>query len=82
MEKFLTKIPNRNNEMILESDLILMKNYQLNLINEMMFCKKLTPGKDSFQLMTKLLKEISDVEKWLKKHYTIFINDNNRKLCL
>lgn len=66
------------NPIITDVDLLQMKMYQLELINTMLYEPPKTSGTIDNYKTNRLLSEIQRIDKWLKKHWEDFINDNNR----
>lgn len=61
---------------ITEGELERVKEYQRKLVD--FLCYE-TNSKKEFHKQGRIMKEIKDVEMWLKKHYQEFINSKNTK---
>lgn len=73
--KFITKIPKKSVEPVEAEDLARIKSYQLALIDTLMYeSPKHQKGQMNF-----LYAEITNCEKWLKRNWNLFMNDNHRQ---
>jgi hypothetical protein len=93
-QDFSSAIHRQSNMVITEEILLSVHKYKLGLIDAMLYPQKdkhqepqtsrqkaATPNRKTDKVKTDtLLVEIKRVEAWLKKHWNIWINDNNRKL--
>lgn len=61
---------------VTEKDLEYVKSYQNGLVD--FLCYETSSKKEAYK-QGRILKEIGDVEMWLKKHYQEFINSKNTK---
>lgn len=77
--KLGTAICGRGEKKILEKDLVLIKKYQLMLLDYYLYE---TEEKKDYRKRKLIMFEIKECEVWLKKQYTDFINNNNRKFEL
>jgi hypothetical protein len=80
MAKFLTKIERKSVDPIEFEDLVRMKNYQLALVDEMLYYNKSTTESKHQKKADFILLEINNIERWLKEKFKDFTNDNKRKL--
>jgi hypothetical protein len=71
--------PSVSYKVINERDLIDVKKYQSLLVDYL--CYETSSKKEPYK-QSRIMKEIKDIELWLKKNYPEFINNNNRKFEL
>ena len=77
---FITKVPKKSVEPIEESDLTRIKNYQLSLIDTLLYEAPLHPqGQKDYKNRDFIYAEISNCEVWLKINWNLFMNDNHRQ---
>lgn len=80
MKSFITKIPKKSVEPIELEDLTRIKNYQLALIDKLMFESPKHPqGHPDYKTRDFLFAEITNCTEWLKINWNLFMNDNHRQ---
>ena len=73
--KFITKIRKKSVEPIDESDLIRIKDYQLALVDSLLYEVPRNPNNTTNQKKRDFIfSEIETCEKWLKKNWELFMN--------